>query len=125
MRCMMFFCLKGLIIVHIRQLIRLGNRKACAEYFILFLSVSVSTLRRCLPSLKMCCSALCDVCREGKGRQEQTFGFVAHFGPGLYATVVNRGFPLLRQLRFSPVMCSRSLHKTSSNLQRRRNKKLE
>lgn len=70
-------------IVHIRQLIRLGHRKAYVEYFILFLSVSASTPCCCLHPMKMSVLAW-SVMFLGwnKGRKEQTFGFVAHSGRG-------------------------------------------
>lgn len=81
MRCMMFSCLKGLIIVHIRQLIRLGNRKAYVEHFILFLSVSASTPCWCLHSLKMCCSGLCDVFMAEKRKEGTNFWFCCSVWP--------------------------------------------
>lgn len=110
MRCMMFSCLKGLIIVHVRQLIMLGHRKAYVEYFILFLSASASTPCCCAHSLKVCCSGLCDVFRVEQRKEGTNF---------LVLLLI-----LAHSKRLSPVMSSKSLHKTIFNL-RRRNKNLD
>lgn len=92
---------KGLIIVHIRQLIRLGNRKAYVEYFILFLSVSASTPCCCLHSLKMCCSGLCDVVRAGQRKERTNFWFSCSFWPWAFVPLwLTEDFPCQNHLDF-------------------------